>query len=429
MNTQEKHIFALVDCNNFYASCERVFNPALANLPVVILSNNDGCAIAMSNEAKSLGIKIGTPFFKLQKLINENGVRIFSSNYSLYGDLSQRVMDTLSAFTPEIEVYSIDEAFLSLDDFTIDLDSYGREIRSTVKQHTGIPVSVGIARTKTLAKLANRTAKKNKILNGVLDLSSLPEATIDKYLNIFSVSDIWGIGEQNTKKLNNAGIYTALQLKNCSDLWVQNNLGGVVGLRTVWELRGISCIDLESARPDKKAIISSRSFGSPVENLLDLEESVADYVSRAAVKLRKQNCLAGNLQVYLATNYFKPNDAQYSNSASMLLANPTDYTPDLVHHAITLLRRIYQSGFKFKKTGVMLTDIRPKQNMQPDLFQYENGDKKEAVMQVFDAINQRYGKAMIKSGAAGINQQWQMRREYLSNRFTTSWQGLLKIKI
>lgn len=337
MNTTEKHIFALVDCNNFYASCERVFNPMLSNIPVVILSNNDGCAIAMSNEAKALGIKIGTPLFKLQKLIDDNGVKIFSSNYTLYGDLSQRVMDTLSTFTPEMEVYSIDEAFLSLDGFNRDLDKYGREIRSTIKQHTGIPVSVGIAKTKTLAKLANRTAKKHKVLNGVLDLSSLPEATIDKYLNIFNVSDIWGIGEQNTKKLNNVGIYTALQLKNCSDQWVQNNLGGVVGLRTVWELRGISCIDIESVRPDKKAIISSRSFGLSVEELTDLEESVADYVSRAAVKLRKQNCLTGNLQVYLATNYFKPNDAHYSNSASMLLANPTDYTPELIQKAITLL--------------------------------------------------------------------------------------------
>jgi len=403
MNTTEKHIFALVDCNNFYASCERVFNPLLANVPVVILSNNDGCAIAMSNEAKALGIKLGTPFFKLHKLINENNVQIFSSNYTLYGDMSQRVMDTLSTFTPEMEVYSIDEAFLSLDGFNFDLDKYDREIRATVKQYTGIPVSVGIAKTKTLAKLANRTAKKHKVLNGVLDLSSLPEVTIDKYLNIFNVSDIWGVGDQNTKKLNNAGIYTALQLKNCSDQWVQNNLGGVVGLRTLWELRGISCIDLVAVRPDKKAIISSRSFGSPVEELADLEESVAEYVSTAAVKLRKQSCLAGNLQVFLATNYFNPNDAQYSNSAAMLLPNPTDYTPGLVQKAIILLRRIYKSGFKYKKAGVMLTDIRPKKDVQPDLFEYESSDKKDAVMQVFDAINMRYGKSVIKTGAAGID--------------------------
>jgi len=343
--------------------------------------------------------------------------------------MSQRVMNTLSTFTPEMEIYSIDEAFLSLDCFNIDLDKYGREIRSTVKQHTGIPVSVGIARTKTLAKLANRNAKKNKVLNGVLDLSALPEHTLDKYLNIFSVSDIWGIGEQNTKKLNDAGIYTALQLKNCPDQWVQNHLGGVVGLRTVWELRGISCIDLEVVRPDKKAIISSRSFGVPVEDLADLEESVADYISRAAVKLRKQKCLTGNLQVYLATNYFKPNDAQYSNSASMMLANPTDFTPELVHNALILLRRIFRSGYKYKKAGVMFMDIQSKQNIQLDLFQYDNSDKKDAVMQAFDLINYRYGKSMIKTGAAGIKQAWQMRREHLSNRFTTCWHDLLKIKI
>ncbi|MGA2141853.1 MAG: Y-family DNA polymerase, partial [Brevinematales bacterium] len=254
MDSSNKKIFALVDCNNFYASCERVFSPSLLNKPVVILSNNDGCVVALSGEAKALGMHVGTPIFQVKQLVEEHGVEVLSSNYTLYGDMSRRVMEVIGRFSPEVEYYSIDEAFLRLDGLNIERTGYGREIRRTVKKWTGIPVSVGIARTMTLAKIANRLAKKTARYEGVLDLTDSPD--VDSFLENVPAGDVWGIGLRNSEKLELAGISTALQLKRANDEWVRKNLGGVAGLRTVWELRGSSCISLETARPDKKQIIT-----------------------------------------------------------------------------------------------------------------------------------------------------------------------------
>jgi DNA polymerase V len=281
-----QRVYSLIDCNNFYVSCERVFNPKLEGKPVIVLSNNDGCVIARSNESKALGIGMGVPVFKCKDLIKKHKIQVYSSNYTLYADMSQRVMDTLAQFTSDVEVYSIDEAFLSLSEFmSLNLTEYARDIRSTVKRWTGIPVSIGIGSTKTLAKVANKLSKRNPQYGGVFDITS--HTQMNELLEQIRVEDIWGIGRQYTKLLNQNGIYTALQLKNASDTWIRKHMS-VSGLRTVWELRGISCIPLEEAPPSKKAIISSRSFGRPVESLEELKEAIASYISRASEKLRAQ---------------------------------------------------------------------------------------------------------------------------------------------
>ena len=434
-HNKSDEIFALVDCNNFYASCERVFNPKIKTEPIVILSNNDGCAVAMSNEAKKLGISIGTPIFKTQQLINKHKIKVFSSNYALYGDLSRRVIDTLSLFTPEIEIYSIDESFLSLKGFEINLEKYGQKIKDTVKQWTGIPVSVGIAKTKTLAKIANRIAKKNKFLNGVLDFTSLSDDEIDSYLDKTSVEQIWGIGSQNSYKLNQVGIYTALALKNAPDDWIKKNLGGVVGLRTVFELRGNSCIslDLDLAK-EKKGITTSRSFGKPVKKLEYLEEAISSYTSRAAEKLRVQKSVANVVSIYIKTNRFKKNDKQYSNSISYKLPYPTSFTPELVNYAVKLLRRIYKSGYSYKKVGVLLLDIIPDNNeIQMNLFTKQDKIlENEKLMFDLDKINSKWGTDTLKVASTGTensNNNWRMKREFVSKRSTTCWNEIPIIKI
>ena len=277
-------LFALADCNNFYASCERVFNPKLAGRPAIVLSNNDGCVVARSNEAKALGIAMGVPAFQIRHLIRKHDVQVFSSNYALYGDLSQRVMETLQQFSPEVEVYSIDEAFLNLSGFTnINLTDYGRRIRATVKQWTGIPVSVGIAETKTLAKIANHVAKRTEGTDGVFDFTAWPDR--DSVLARVLVEEVWGIGPNYARLLTQHGITTALGLRDADDHWIQKQMG-VVGLRTVHELRGISCLPLEQCPPPKQGITCSRSFGRPVTTLAEMREAVAAYTARAAEKLR-----------------------------------------------------------------------------------------------------------------------------------------------
>jgi len=440
---KEDEIFALVDCNNFYASCERVFNPKIKTDPIVILSNNDGCAVSMSSEAKILGIDIGTPIFKAQQLIKKHKVKVFSSNYALYGDLSRRVMDTLALFTPEIEIYSIDESFLSLKGFNSkkknnlsNLENYGYEIKKTVKQWTGIPVSVGIAKTKTLAKIANRIAKKKRSLNGVLDFTSLTEDEIDSYLDKTSVEQIWGIGRQNSNKLNQIGIYTALALKNAPDDWIKKNLGGVVGLRTVFELRGNSCIalDQEGLSKNKKGITTSRSFGKPVEKLQYLEEAIASYTSRAAEKLRAQKSVANVISIYIKTNKHKKNDKQYSNSITYKLPYPTSYSPELVSYAINLLRRIYKEGYSYKKVGVLLLDIIPDNNeIQMNLFTKQDKIlENKKLMFDLDKINSKWGSNTLKLASNGTdmtNSNWRMKREFVSKRSTTCWNEIPVIKI
>ena len=418
-------MFALVDCNNFYVSCERVFCPALAAQPVVVLSNNDGCVIARSNEAKALGIKMGSPFFQNRDLFKKNNVQFFSSNYGLYGDMSCRVMTTLQQFTPDLEIYSIDEAFLSLDGFS-DLTQYGRRIRSTVKKHTGMPVSIGIAPTKTLAKAANKIAKKDTALQGVLDLATVED--IDSLLATVEVADIWGVGSRYAAMLQRHGIANACQLKNTDDAFIQKNMT-IMGLRTVHELRGEPCIELEQAPAPKKAIGSSRSFGKPVEDIEELLESVSDYVSRGAEKLRRQNCAASTLQVYLTTNRFK-DEPQYANCVSCTLPTPSSYTPELIACAQACLRTIYRKGYRYKKTGILLTGLTPANGLQLDIFGGHRGNfsDQKAIMRAVDALNQRYGRNTVQFASSGIDKRWKMLQSYKSPCFTTRWSELPTVK-
>jgi DNA polymerase V len=418
-------MFALVDCNNFYVSCERVFNASLEKKPVVVLSNNDGCVIARSNESKALGIKMGAPFFQNRELFRKNNVRFFSSNYSLYGDMSCRVMTTLQQFTPDLEIYSIDEAFLSLDGFT-DLTHYGQRIRTMVKQHTGIPVSIGIAPTKTLAKVANKIAKKDISLQGVLDLATFED--LNRLLETVAVEDIWGVGFRYAAMLNGHGITNALQLKNADDAFIQKTMT-IMGLRTVHELRGEPCIVLEQSPPPKKAIGSSRSFGTPVEKLEELLESVSAYVSRAAEKLRSQNSAAATVQVYLTTNRYKK-EPQYANYISCTLPTPTAYTPELICCAQACLRAIYRKGYRYKKTGILLTGLTPTTGLQLNLFAKRKGNcaDQKAIMQAVDVLNQRYGRNTIQFASSGIDKRWKMLQSYKSPCFTTSWGEIPVVK-
>ena len=328
-------IFALVDCNNFYASCERVFNPKLNGKPIVVLSNNDGCVVARSNEAKALGIGMGVPGFQIRPLLRAHHVQVFSSNYTLYGDMSQRVMETLEQFCPDLEVYSIDEAFLSLVGFERrDLTEYGRQIRQSVKQWTGIPVSVGIAETKTLAKIANRVAKQTPDMGGVCDLLACPDR--DALLGRIAVEDVWGIGPNHAHMLKQHGITAAVQLRGVDDQWIRKRMG-IVGLRLVMELRGVSCLDLEQCPSPKQSLTCSRAFGKLINALAEMEEAVSVYTSRAAEKLRRGRLAATVLTVCLTTNEFKEGP-QYSNALTLKLPVVTDSPPT-------------SSGVRFREFG------------------------------------------------------------------------------
>lgn len=426
MDERKNRIFGLVDCNNFYASCERVFNPSIDGKPVVVLSNNDGCAVAMSNEAKALGIKIGTPLFQIKSMIAQHDVQVFSSNYELYGDMSRRVMSIMEDFSPYVEYYSIDESFLGMDWYQGGLTEVGTRLRNQVKQWTRIPVSVGFGRTKTLAKIANRFAKRNKELNGVFDIVDYPD--IDGLLKKLVVEDVWGIGPRNSKKLNAKGIFTAYDLKKAPDDWIRKYLGGIVGLRTVWELRGISCIPLEMGHKDKKQIISSRSFGHPVERISDMREAVSSYMTIAALKLRGQNSLASTVSVFIGTNPFNPNDKQYHTSLVKKLPFPTNVTADLISEAIDLLTKVYQDGFRYKKAGVILSDIMPESSISEYLFiDRDKFQEQTRLMKTIDTLNERYGKGTVQNASIGINKTWSMRRERMSPRYTTSWDELIVV--
>ena len=422
-----KNTVALVDCNSFYASCEKVFNPHLANKPVGILSNNDGIIVALSDELKRLGISRGAAAFKISKhFIQKNNIHLFSSNYTLYGDMSARVMDTLSLFTPDLEIYSIDEAFLSLSGFEhLNLTDYGRQIKKTVWQHTGLPVSVGIGPTKTLAKIANRFAKKHNFAEGVLDISNHPDK--DKILRWVDVEHIWGVGRQYAKMLRRNGIINAYELTQVPDKWIQNKMT-IVGLRLVRELRGISCIDLEMDMKPKKEIVSSRSFGSTVTELQDLLEATSDYCSVAVNKLRSENQVASLIIVFLSTNRFR-NEPQYANYAKARLPLPSGYTPDFICAANIVLKKIYRPGYKYKKVGVMLADIMHQSKAPLDFFQPTYlDDNRKIIMDCMDEINGKMGSHRITYASAGIKKPWQMKREKLTPSYTTSWEHIPVVK-
>jgi DNA polymerase V len=419
------NIIALVDCNNFYVSCERAFNPALNNKPVIVLSNNDGCAVALSNEAKQY-IEMGTPIFKCMDIVRKHKIQIYSSNYTLYADMSRRVHEVLFDFSPNVENYSIDESFLSLNGFkNVDLTDYGKQIRAKVLRWTGIPTSVGIAPTKTLCKIANKLAKKNKMCQGVLDLTNHPR--IDDFLASVNVGDIWGVGWQYTKLLKRHGFNTALDLRNAHDGFIRKHMT-VQGLRTVWELRGESCIELEEVVPDKKQIVSSRSFGKDVGDYKELSEAIATYATRAAEKLRSQNSICGHISVWIETNRFKPENPQYSNAISCRLPEPTAYTPMLIKYALYLLKRIYREGYKYKKAGVTLLDLVPANETQLNLFVKFDNTKHKNLMKAMDSINTQWGRETVRSGASGYERVWSMKRAMLSPRYTTDWAGIVIAK-
>jgi len=413
-------MLALADCNSFYASCERVFDPRLRDRPVVVLSNNDGCVVTWSAEAKALGIAVGVPFFQIRDLVKRHGVIVRSSNYTLYGDLSARVMAVLGRFTPHLEVYSIDEAFLDLSGMQTDrLVDYGRTIRHTVLRWTGIPVSIGIGPTKTLAKVANHLAKNAPAAEGVWSLADPRDQTA--MLSRLDVQDIWGIGARLAVRLERAGIMTALDLRDASPSHVRR-LVGVVGQRTALELGGLPCIGLEEAPPPAKSIVRSRSFGRPVERREELEEAVATHATRAAEKLRLHRRVAGMLSVFVATSRFK--EAPYANLATVPLDPPTDDTARLIHAALAALRPIFRPGFKYQKAGVMLVGLEPRAGLTESLFVQYDRDRSERLMAAVDSVNRRLGPDTLRYAAAGFAHPWHMRREHASPHYTTRWDEL-----
>ncbi len=419
-----KRIFALVDCNNFYASCERVFNPSIRNRPVIVLSNNDGCVVALSAEAKALEIPFATPYFKIRSLAEKHNIAVFSSNYTLYADMSHRVMTILASYSPEVEVYSIDEAFLSFTGMKCNLYEYGREIRETVLKWTGLPVSVGIAPTKTLAKAAAHLAKKDPSCCGVFDMTMSDRG---EYLKKISVGNIWGIGRKYAEKLNSRGIYSAADFVTADDKWVKSNMT-IVGLRTLMEMRGHSCMNIDDAPAAKKAIVSSRSFGQSVESLEFLSQSVSSYVSRAAEKLRGQNGLAGVVTVFIMTNRFK-DDPQYGASLSCELPEASSNTPVITRYALALLKRLYKEGYRYKKAGVMLSDIIAARDLQMNLFMGKVERGSTELMSTVDKVNRSYGSGTLFYASAGIDTPWSMRRELLSPAYTTRWEDVVTVRI
>jgi DNA polymerase V len=416
-----KEIFALVDCNNFYVSCERVFNPKLKGRPVVVLSNNDGCIVSRSSEAKALGIGMGVPAFKVKDLIEKEGIETLSSNYTLYADMSSRVMKTLLFFTPEMEIYSIDEAFLNLSGLGCYLKDYAMKIRQRVRKWTGIPVSIGIAHTKTLAKLANKMAKKTKGTNGVMELTD--SVRIPGILTEVPVEYIWGIGYKTALKLKGAGIRTALALRGADINWVRNKFG-VVGVRTVYELRLISCYPLEENPPVRKSVAVSRSFGEPIETLEQLQETSACFASRAGEKLRHNGLAAGFMTVFVMTSRFIKN--RYFNSHTVEFPTPTNNTIELIRNACICMDKLYRKGCMFKKSGIVLSGLVAEKHIQGNLFEKVDSARYRRLMCAVDTINSR-SVAPLRWAAGGLQQPWRVKFNRRSARYTTRWDELVKV--
>ena len=422
-STQYTKKIALIDCNSFYVSCERLFNPKIRKKPVVVLSNNDGCIISRSNEAKALGIKMGEPYFKAKDIIVKNNVQVFSSNYSLYGDISRRVMRTLKRFNSEIEVYSIDEAFLDLSNFSDDeIESVGIEIRSIILQWTGIPTSIGIAKTKTLSKIANHIAKKEK--SGVVSLIGIED--IDPILEKVEIGDVWGVGRQLTKFYIKNDIYNAKQLKNISNTWVKKS-SNVLSSRTAMELRGISCIDLEIQDSKRKSCVVSRSFGKKVETFQELKESVTNYCLNASEKIRSESLIAKSVTVFLRTSPFQNRGIYYSNSKTIDFPIATDNSIEIVKAAINGLKDIFKRSYKYQKVGVILSRLSNLENKN-NLFSSSKDEKIKNLMKSIDNTNYRYGRSALSLASGGVNKKWNMRRKHSSKIDTVDFRCLPTIK-
>ena len=425
-------LLALVDCNNFYVSCERVFRPDLIGKPVAVLSNNDGCIVARSQEVKDFGIKMGVPVFHMQDLINQHNIQLFSSNYTLYADMSSRVMSTLEEFAPSLEVYSIDEAFLDLTGVypcQKDPIAYGQRIRKAVFRATGIPVCVGMGPTKTLAKLANFAAKKWQKTEGVLDLSD--PVRREKLMRIVPVGEVWGIGSRTTAKLNQLGIHTVWDLAIQPSKRIQAQFNVVVA-RTVMELNGIPCLELEEIAPDKQQIVCSRSFSRRLTEYGELSQAMAEFCSRAAEKLRKQDSVTGCITIFIRTSPFNPDEPQYQRAASIKLNASTQDTRSIIATANRMLREIYRPGYNYQKCGVQLGHIQPETTPgQMDVFDLMVdglSTENRHLMKAIDQINRRFPKA-ITLAATGFDQTWKPKAERISQCYTTDWRELVGVKI
>jgi DNA polymerase V len=420
---KKKNNIALIDCNSFYVSCERLFNPKITNKPVVVLSNNDGCVISRSTEAKKIGIKMGEPYFKVKDLVKKNEVHIFSSNYALYGDISRRVMKIIKEFSDKVEIYSIDEAFISLSFVENQrLNEYGKEIRERILKWTGIPTSIGIANTKTLCKVANYIAKKNKTGVAVLDKD------IDEELKKFHISNIWGVGKQLSKLYIKNDIDTAYKLKNISNTWVKKNTN-VLGAKTVMELRGIPCVDLQIIEPKRKSCCVSRSFGKKVENIEKLKESITMHCLSAAEKIRGDDQVAKSVTVNIRTSPFDRHREYYSNSITIDLPIATNNSIELIKAAIEGLTAIYKYGYFYQKSGITLSNLNDAGKEEFNLLAPLLETKSKSLMEAIDLTNTKYAKNSISISQAGIGNSWKMLREHFSKIDTAAFDSLPMLKI
>ena len=422
-STQYTRKIALIDCNSFYVSCERLFNPKIRKKPVVVLSNNDGCIISRSNEAKALGIKMGEPYFKEKDIIVKNNVQVFSSNYSLYGDISRRVMRTLKRFNSDIEIYSIDEAFLDLSNFPDnEVENIGHEIRNIVLKWTGIPTSIGIAKTKTLSKVANHIAKKKQ--SGVTSFIGIEN--IDSILEKVEINDVWGVGKQLTKFYHKSGIYNAKQLKNVSNTWIKKS-SNVLSSRTAMELRGIPCIDLEATSSKRKSCVVSRSFGQRVENFQELKEAIASYSLNASEKIRSESLVTKSITVFIRTSPFQSRFGYYSNSKTIDFPIATNNSIEIVKAAISSLETIFKNGYRYQKAGVMLSRLSDSVDGK-NLFSSEKDKKINSLMKSIDNTNHRYGRSTLSLASAGVHKRWNTRRQHYSKIDTVDFYCLPTIK-
>ena len=421
-----KNKIALVDCNSFYVSCERLFNTSIIKKPVIVLSSNDGCVISRSTEAKTLGIKMGEPYFKVKKIVKKNNVKIFSSNYSLYGDISRRVMKTLKQFSPKIEIYSIDEAFLDLSSIKDkDLLEYGSRIRKTILKWTGIPTSIGIATTKTLSKIANHIAKKDNL--GVINLINTQQ--IDKILKKIKINDVWGVGRQLTQFYIKNGINTAYQLKKMPDDWIKKNTN-VFGGRTAMELKGLSCISLETYQEKRKNCCVSRSFGRKVTKLEELNESVTTHCLNAAEKIRLDNQTTKKITVFIRTNPFQKDKNYYVNSKDIDLPIRTNDSIELVKQALIALKCIYKKGYKYQKVGIIFSALNDVDIYKKNLFSLINSEeKRKKLMKAIDYTNNKYGHNALSIAHAGLKKKWNIKRQHYSKIDTACFDFLPIVKI
>ena len=418
-------MFALADCNNFFVSCERVFRPELNGRPVVVLSSNDGCAIARSNEAKALGIKMGAPLFQIRDIVNKHNVTVFSSNMALYADFSRRVRMVLREYAPHIEVYSIDEAFLDLRGVeTIDFDSFAKGLSSRCRRLTGIPISVGVAPTKTLAKIAAELCKSYPKLQGGCFMHRKED--IEKVLRKTPIEDVWGIGRRSAPRLRERGIETAYDFSLLPRDWVQRNMG-ITGVRTWQELNGIPAIGFEAMQEAKHSICNSRSFAKEIYNFDELSEQVAKFASMTAEKLRSQNSVCKRLTVFAATNRFHSDELQQYGNISIPFIEPTDSTLDIVRLAREALAEIYVRGVGYKKAGVIAMDIAPRSSLHVSMFSAEDNERHHRLMQAIDKINTGAGKSAVTVASAGSSDV-RTRSDYRSPRYTTSWEEIPVIK-